>query len=147
MMIRSITNGGMVLALLLAPMLAGCQGTKSQSATVAAMNTHHPVALEAYDVARAMREAGFSNEQILDIGTDVRNAIARSGGAQVRLGESTEALLAAEERHLHVTSRGGATQSYPLPAPITDHASATGTRPTHAGSRSAAPSADDSESR
>jgi hypothetical protein len=41
------------------------------------------MALNAKDIVQIMRRAGFSNEQILQLGTDVRNSLAQYGAVQV----------------------------------------------------------------
>ena len=100
---------------LMAPVLWGCAGGPSaRGAQVDSMNTRQPTSLRAYDIVLAMRQAGFTDEQIVALGTDVRNAVAQGGGAQVRIDGRTEALLAVEGHHLHVTSRRGQTRSYDL---------------------------------
>lgn len=105
--------GVAVLASLL--VLGGCQSTPSNDGVVVApMAVGHPTALDAYHVAVAMREAGFADAQILALGADLRNAIARAGGAKVLTGHATEALLAVDGHHLHVTSRRGTTRTYDL---------------------------------
>ncbi|MEX0655610.1 MAG: hypothetical protein WD534_14080 [Phycisphaeraceae bacterium] len=98
-----------VMLLACGTLLGGCQSAQ-EPARVSAMSTSHTAALDAPQVVRIMRYAGFSDEQILDLGTDVRNAVAQAGGANIRIGERTEALLAVEGQTLHVSSRSGGTQ-------------------------------------
>jgi len=93
--------------------LGGCQ-TTAPSTQVTAMTSSRTAALEARQIVLALRHAAFTDEQILELGTDVRNAIARAGGANIRMGERTEALLAVEGRHLHVSSRRGGTRTYEI---------------------------------
>lgn len=112
-------------ALLLVSLTAGgCQST-SKDLRVTAMSTSRTAALEAAQVVQVMRYAGFSDEQILESGTDVRNAISQAGGANIRIGDRTEALLAVEGQTLHVSSRSGGTQVISLqPATVHDGAMA-----------------------
>ena len=56
-------------------------------------------------LAAAMIRAGFTSDQILRKGTDVHDALATSGGAQVRTGDSVLALFAVHQSMLYVTSR------------------------------------------
>lgn len=63
------------------------------------------LALSPDDIARIMRQAGFSDEQILALGTDLRNRLAQSGAAQIRLADKVEAIFAVHGRHVYVSSR------------------------------------------
>lgn len=71
-------------------------------------------AVSAHDLAEAMLRAGFSREQILRDGPAVRNALATSGGAQLRSGNMVEALFAVHGERLYVTSRTRGTFVQPL---------------------------------
>jgi hypothetical protein len=71
-------------------------------------------AISAHDLAEAMLRAGFSREQILRDGPVVRNALATSGGAQLRSGKLVEALFAVHGDRLYVTSRTRGTFVLPL---------------------------------
>ena len=62
-------------------------------------------ALEAKDVIRLMWEAGFTEDQILKVGTDLRNAIAQNGGAQIKVADKTEAIIAVDLPNLYVSTR------------------------------------------
>ena len=46
--------------------------------------------VSAYDLAEAMLRAGFTRQQILKDGPAIHNALAKSGGAQVRYGKVAE---------------------------------------------------------
>lgn len=52
------------------------------------------LALSPDDVAEIMRRAGFSNDQILEYGTELRNGLAESGAVQIKNGEKVEAVFA-----------------------------------------------------
>lgn len=93
-----------LLCSLAAVALAGCQ-TLDQSAWVQPVTNAEVVALDADDVVRIMQRAGFSDRQVLDLGTDVRNALAVSGSAKVRVGEKVEAIFAAVGRTVQATTR------------------------------------------
>ena len=69
------------------------------------MPNRETVALDADDVVRIMRMAGFPDPQILDLGTDLRNELARSGAAQIRLDDKVEALFAVNGRYVYIASR------------------------------------------
>jgi hypothetical protein len=70
--------------------------------------------LTADDVVIVMRRAGFTDEQILELGTDMRNAIARTGAAQIRLGKRVEALFAVSGNYLYVSSYRRGSFTYDL---------------------------------
>ena len=70
--------------------------------------------ISAHDLAEAMLRAGFSREEILREGPAVRNALATSGGAQLREGNLVEALFAVHGDRLYVTSRTRGTFVQPL---------------------------------
>jgi len=46
------------------------------------------------DVVEVMRRAGFSDNQILEYGTDLRNGLAESGAVQIKIGKKVEAVFA-----------------------------------------------------
>jgi hypothetical protein len=58
------------------------------------MSNRHVLALDADDVVQIMRRAGFSDSQILEYGTDLRNGLAESGAVQIKIGRKVEAVFA-----------------------------------------------------
>lgn len=62
------------------------------------------IALDADDIVRLMRRAGFSDEQIIDAGTELRNSLATSGGASIRTGDRVQAVFAVDGNCVHVSS-------------------------------------------
>jgi len=83
-------------------------------------------AVKAYDLAAAMRRAGFSDEEIIQHGPVVRNALATSGGAQIRRGKEVSAVFSVFSEKLYVTSRtrGTFVQELGQTAPISARAAA-----------------------
>jgi hypothetical protein len=65
--------------------------------------------VSAYDLAEAMLRAGFTRDQILQYGPQVRRSLATSGGAQVRDGKVVGALFSIHGNQLYVTSRSRGT--------------------------------------
>jgi hypothetical protein len=63
------------------------------------------IALAADDIIRIMRRAGFSDDQILKLGTDVRNALLLSGAAQVKLKDKIEVIFAVHDDYVFITTR------------------------------------------
>lgn len=98
--------------------LFGC-ATMDRSIAIAEQRVT-PITLEdsadvsAYDLAEAMLMAGFTPDQILKDGPAIRNALATSGGAQVRYNHVAEALFAIHGQELYVTSRTRGTFTQPL---------------------------------
>jgi len=61
-------------------------------------------AVSAEYVVQVMLRAGFSDEQILQLGTDLRNELARSGAAQISVGDKVEATFAVQGDYVYVTA-------------------------------------------
>ncbi|NQT83955.1 hypothetical protein HQ563_13090 [bacterium] len=97
---RSIKIVGSAVLILLAIHTVGC--TRLQ---VRSLPNRDVVGLDADAVVALMQRAGFPDEQILDLGTDLRNSLARQGAAQVRVGRKTEAIFAVHGPYIHVSSR------------------------------------------
>ena len=108
--------GAAVIAATLA--LSGCASIDRSIAltkqSVMPITVGEVTAVSAHDLAEAMLRAGFSREQILRDGPAVRNALATSGGAQLRSGKLVEALFAVHGDRLYVTSRTRGTFVQPL---------------------------------
>jgi len=77
---------------------------KTDTRITALSNNGDVIALSANDIVSVMQQAGFSDEQILELGTDLRNALASSGAAQIQVGEVVEAIFAVRGNYLHVSS-------------------------------------------
>lgn len=110
----------LIAAGLLAFSLAACGGTSSDPSierynqVVSPMQTDETADVPALVLARAMAEAGFSRAQILDYGPAVRNALARSGGAQVANGSTVLALISVLDGRLYVVSNEAGTVVIPI---------------------------------
>ena len=107
-----------IAALALVSLLTAC-GTMDRSIklaeqTVTPVTVGEATSVEARDLAEAMLRAGFSPEQIIADGPAVRNALATSGGAQVRYGKVAEAIFAIHGSELYITSRTKGTFVLPL---------------------------------
>jgi hypothetical protein len=117
---RARLRGGLAAAALMAGALAlgGCATIDRSVALTQEIVTPITVgdasAISAHDLAEAMLRAGFTREQILRDGPAVRNALATSGGAQLRSGKLVEALFAVHGDRLYVTSRTRGTFVQPL---------------------------------
>lgn len=105
-------------ALLLVLALAACttvdENITRTTETVTSITVGEATEVSAFDLAEAMLRAGFTREQILQHGAAVRNALAKSGGAQVRDGKMVGALFSIHSGQLYVTSRSRGTFMQPL---------------------------------
>ena len=71
---------------------------------VESLSNRDVAALSSDDIVRIMRRAGFSDEQILNLGTDVRNALLVSGASQVKKGK-VEVIFAVHGEYVFITTR------------------------------------------
>ena len=98
--------------------LSGCvspdDNLAKMSQPVANVVVGEAAEVSARDLAEAMLRAGFTREQILQHGPQVRRSLATSGGAQVRDGRAIGALFSVHGNHLYVTSRTRGTFVQPL---------------------------------
>src|SRR4030042_1432899 len=69
------------------------------------LSTNNVVDLTARDLIEVMRRAGFSDEQILRFGPDLRNSLLYSGAARVKLGKKVEAEFVAIRDCVFITTR------------------------------------------
>jgi len=83
--------------------LAGC--AKNNQARVVLLANRDVAALDADDIVRVMQRAGFSDQQILELGTELRNTFASSGAAKIQVRKKIEAIFAVNGRYLHASSR------------------------------------------
>ena len=100
-----------VQAACLCALLVGCRpikwpeiGRPSKGLHVVGLSNRDVAALSSDDVVRIMRRAGFSDEQILKLGTDVRNTLLTSGAAQIKKGQ-VEAIFAVHGEYIFITTR------------------------------------------
>lgn len=71
----------------------GCT-RRARGIRIIPMSNRSVLALSPDDVIAVMRRAGFSNDQILEYGTDLRNGLAESGAVQIKIGNKVEAVFA-----------------------------------------------------
>ena len=94
--------------------MAGLSGCSREKPLLYASPNNEVAALQVVDVCHIMQDAGFSDPQILDMGPDLRNALANQGAAQIQIGSRTEAILAVHKPFVHVSSRTRGTFVYDL---------------------------------
>jgi hypothetical protein len=77
----------------------------SKTKVIAILANQDVADLSADDIVIIMKSAGFSDDEILDLGTDLRNALSSSGLAQIQSGKSVEAIFAVKQNYLHISSQ------------------------------------------
>ncbi len=85
-----------IILTLLALLALGAVGCVRDSTgiRVVPMSNRNVLALSVDDVIEVMHRAGFSDNQILEYGTDLRNGLAESGAVQIKIGKKVEAVFA-----------------------------------------------------
>lgn len=83
--------GGLVSLVILG--LGGC----GDGAKVVSLSNREVATLTSDDIVRIMWRAGFSDEQILEVGTDLRNSLASTGAAKIMVGKKADVFLAVGE--------------------------------------------------
>jgi hypothetical protein len=68
--------------------------------------------LSSDDIVRIMRRVGFPDDMILELGTDMHDALLRSGAARVIDKKQVEALLRINGRYVYITSLSRGTFVY-----------------------------------
>ena len=100
---------GLTLLLSLALGVIGCgSSTRRSGIQIIPLSSRSVLELNADDVVRIMRRAGFSDRQILDYGPDLRDGLAQSGAVQVKVGNKVEAVFAINLDHgpcVYITTR------------------------------------------
>ena len=69
--------------------LGGC----GDQAKVVSLSNRDVAPLTADDIVRIMWRAGFSDDQVLEVGTDLRNSLASTGAAKIMVGKKVDAIL------------------------------------------------------
>lgn len=64
-----------------------------------------PIGLTADDVVMIMQRAGFNDGEILESGTELRNALAQYGTVKVRSTDTTEAIMVVRGTYVQVSSQ------------------------------------------
>ena len=103
-------NSVMILLTLLALLALGAGGCARSSTgiRIIPLSNRSVLALSPDDVVEVMRRAGFSDGQILEYGTDLRNGLAESGAVQIKIGKKVEAVFAinlSESNCVYISTR------------------------------------------
>ena len=98
----------LTLLALLALGVGGCAHSSSTGIRVIPLSNRSVLALSPDDIVEVMRRAGFSDNQILEYGTDLRNGLAESGAVQIKIGKKVEAVFAvnlSESNCVYISTR------------------------------------------
>jgi len=79
---------------------------------IVARSGREVVRLTPDDIVRIMQRVGFSDDQILELGTDLHNALLLSGGAEVLYGKRTEMIFIVSNRQVQIQSHSRGTFIY-----------------------------------
>ncbi|HYG75123.1 MAG TPA: hypothetical protein VEK08_08980 [Planctomycetota bacterium] len=94
--------------------VTGCRKRNTTGNSLALATSHNGVIanpnryaaeLGAEDILALMRAAGLTDKSIVDLGPDLRTALATTGGATIRVAGKVEAICMAEPHRIVVTSR------------------------------------------
>jgi len=100
-------NGGVIVASLLLTLLAfgvvSCAAHRGLD--IVPINNQDVLTLSSDDIVRVMRRAGFSDNQILEYGTDLHSALSREGAAQIRIRKKPEAVFAINGDAVYISTR------------------------------------------
>jgi hypothetical protein len=68
------------------------------------LNSQSVLSLSADNVVDIMRAAGFSDEQIVEHGTAVRDGLARSGAVRIFVNGRVEAIFAVKDQDIYIST-------------------------------------------
>jgi hypothetical protein len=77
----------------------------SKGFQIVAMSNRDVADLSADDIVLIMRQAGFSDGQIMELGPDVHDGLLLSGAVQVRRNKKVEAIFAVNSNYIFITTR------------------------------------------
>jgi hypothetical protein len=99
-------GGWIILLLLLTFSVVSCANTTAHTRfQVIPLSNQNIADLSAKDIIQVMRRAGFSDEQILELGADLRNGLSMSGAAQVKVGDKVEVVFAVHSDCVYISTR------------------------------------------
>ena len=104
---RVSRNGGVIVASLLLALLAfgvvSC--ATHRGLEILPLRSKDILTLSSDDIVRVMRQAGFSDNQILEHGTDLHTALSREGAAQIKIRRKPEAVFAINGDAVYISTR------------------------------------------
>ncbi|HZY67326.1 MAG TPA: hypothetical protein VFE52_01995 [Devosia sp.] len=99
----------LVLGLSACASMSSVENIKRTTEQVTPITVGDAASVSAYVLASAMLRAGFTGDEIVKRGPAVRNALATSGGAQIRDGNMVLALFSVHDDLLYISSRTNGT--------------------------------------
>lgn len=100
------------MVMLLAVFVAACatdSNLQRANTSVSSVAVGDPGEVGAMPLARAMIRAGFTRDEILELGPGIRRSLARTGGAQAKRKGAIVALFSHNDGKLYVTSASSGT--------------------------------------
>jgi hypothetical protein len=94
-----------IVSLLLALLAFGVVSCAQRGFEVIPLNHQEVLTLSSDDIVRVMRRAGFSDNQILEYGTDLHDALSRSGAAQIKISKRLQAVFAINGDSVYISTR------------------------------------------
>jgi len=98
-------SGVIIVSLLLALLAFGVVSCAQKGFEVIPLNHQEVLTLSSDDIVRVMRRAGFSDNQILGYGTDLHDALSRSGAAQIKIDKRLQAVFAINGDSVYISTR------------------------------------------
>jgi len=98
-------SGVIIVSLLLALLAFGVVSCAQKGFEIIPLNHQEVLTLSSDDIVRVMRRAGFSDNQILEYGTDLHDALSRSGAAQVKISKKLQAVFAINGDSVYISTR------------------------------------------
>ena len=102
---RISSSGAVTASLLLALLTVGVVSCAQRGFEVIPLNHQEVLTLSSDDIVRVMRRAGFSDNQILEYGTDLHDALAHSGAAQIKIDKRLQAVFAINGDSVYISTR------------------------------------------
>jgi hypothetical protein len=97
------------LLLVSALSLTGCASSETAydpaKPQLTPLSNQSTIRLSAEDIVLMMRQVGFSDEQILDLGATMRDGLLNSGAAQLEINDKIEAIFAVNKKLIYVATR------------------------------------------
>lgn len=96
-------------------LLSGCVlNGRLHSLSLYPVPNQHRTDLSATDVVNIMKRAGFSDEEIMELGTSLRNYMATHGACQVSNGKLADTIIAAHQDTIYIVSHLRGSSCYDL---------------------------------
>jgi hypothetical protein len=85
-----------------APSTTSCPSSELR---ITPLDNKNTIALNANDIVQLMRQVGFSDEQILELGDRIHDSLLHSGAAQLKVGDKVEVIFAVNNNFVYVATR------------------------------------------